>query len=464
MLRRLSAAAATAAWLFVLPACANTLEETRSGVGNAADTAVVAADTGAVAADTAAVAVDTGAVAADTAAVAADTGVVAADTAAVAADTGAVAADTGAVVLPADTAARWQALRDTAAIVELMDRVAKWQTENFRYEKEKNLHDYGIAAWTNAVFYLGLAQWMPFSGRSAEYTAWLTDIGAKAKWEVAANFESYPAYSIYHADELCAGRFYLAMYERHGDAAMLASVNARLDRIMGAPPDTSMSRRNKQSWTWCDALFMAPPVYASMASISGNDAYLTFMDEGFRRSYRHLFDPQEKLFFRDDSYFDKREANGKKIFWGRGNGWAAAGVAGVLEALPSDAPQRPFYETLLRDLAKSLAALQNEEGCWHASLLDPASYPAPEASATALIAYAIAYGVGNNILPEHDYLPVLEKAWTWLASAVNEDGKLGWVQPIGADPKKVTADMTSPYGPGALLMAGAQVLRWGREK
>jgi rhamnogalacturonyl hydrolase YesR len=357
-------------------------------------------------------------------------------------------------------------IRNATAVGELLDRVAKWQMEHFSYEdgEKKNLHDYGIASWTNAVLYLGLAQWAPFSRNADACTAWLKNVGEKAGWKVAANFEEHPSYRIYHADELCIGQFYLAMYEKYGDRNMLTSVKARLDQIMSSPPDTSMSHRNKQSWTWCDALFMAPPVYASMSKISGSDAYVRFMDEGFRRTYERLFDRQAKLFFRDDRYFDRREANGEKVFWGRGNGWVAAGVAKLLETLPDSAQQRPFYENLLRELAKSLAALQDEQGYWHASLLDPENYPAPEASATALITYALASGVNAGVLPESEYLPVLEKAWTWLASAVDENGKLGWVQPIGADPKKVTADMTAPYGVGALLMAGKQIFLMNNEQ
>lgn len=362
---------------------------------------------------------------------------------------------TGADALPDAPSAR-----GAAATAELMDRVAGWQMENFTCldGESKNLHDYGIASWTNAVLYLGMAQWAPLSRNADSCAAWLKNVGEKAEWKVAANFEGHPAYRIYHADELCIGQFYLAMYEAYGDREMLASVKGRLDRIMSGAPDTSMSHRNKQSWTWCDALFMAPPVYASMSKISGSEAYVNFMHEGFRRSYEHLFDRQAKLFFRDGSYFDRREANGQKVFWGRGNGWAAAGVAKLLETIPRSAQQRPFYENLLRELAESLAALQDERGYWHASLLDAESYPAPEASATALITYALAAGVNAGALPESEYRPVLEKAWAWLASAVDENGKLGWVQPIGADPKKVTADMTAPYGAGALLMAGKQIL------
>ncbi len=46
-----------------------------------------------------------------------------------------------------------------------------------------------------------------------------------------------------------------------------------------------------------------------------------------------------------------------------------------------------------------------------------------------------------------------------LVSAVFPNGKLVWVQPIGEDPKKVTADMTEVYGVGAFLLAGTEILK-----
>ncbi|MFR7466280.1 MAG: glycoside hydrolase family 88 protein [Phocaeicola vulgatus] len=50
----------------------------------------------------------------------------------------------------------------------------------------------------------------------------------------------------------------------------------------------------------------------------------------FLQTYHHLYDWTNHLFFRDDSYFGKQEANGTKVFWGRGNGWVLAGIANIL--------------------------------------------------------------------------------------------------------------------------------------
>jgi rhamnogalacturonyl hydrolase YesR len=110
-------------------------------------------------------------------------------------------------------------------------------------------------------------------------------------------------------------------------------------------------------------------------------------------------------------------------------------------------------------MADKLATLQDSSGYWHASLLDPRSYPAPETSATAFYVYGLAWGIANGLLDRGTYLPVVQKGWEALVKAVHPDGKLGWVQPIGADPKKVTSDMTEVYGVGGFLLAGSEIYK-----
>ena len=131
---------------------------------------------------------------------------------------------------------------------------------------------------------------------------------------------------------------------------MLHAVQERVDWIMNHPADTSMRYSNKQCWTWCDALFMAPPVYVHLARITGKTSYLEFMHTHFLQTYHHLSDWTNHLFFRDDSYFGKQEANGTKVFWGRGNGWVLAGIANILELLPKDSGLRPFYVQLFVEI------------------------------------------------------------------------------------------------------------------
>lgn len=342
--------------------------------------------------------------------------------------------------------------------VSVARKVISWQQKNFTYRQEGNLHDYGIDSWTNAVLYLGMEEWAGTVDDKSLYT-WLYSIGEKNNWQMPANFKNNPKYQLYHADELCIGQFYLNMYQKYGDKKMLNSVKERVDWIINNPPDTSMVYKNKQTWSWCDALFMAPAVYLKLYTITNDPVYIEFMDKHFKATYDHLFDKSEGLFFRDDSYFSKKENNGEKIFWGRGNGWVVAGLANILKLLPATSEYRPFYQKLYVELCSKLAEMQNNDGFWHASLLDPQSYPSPETSATALITYALIYGVNESLLDKETYLPIAMKSWNALNSIVNSDGKLGWVQPISADPKKVTKDMTAVYGVGAFLLAATEIYK-----
>lgn len=343
-------------------------------------------------------------------------------------------------------------------IKKIGDKVAEWQIAHFTYRDSGNLHDYGIDAWTNGVFYLGLSRWAAVSDNGDRYDEWLRrEIGDKNRWRIPANFVNHPKYGIYHADELAVAQFYIELYKKYNRPEMIASTVERLDAIMSNPPDSSMSYRNKQSWTWCDALFMAPPVYLAIAQIKNDPSYADFMHNQFIATYNHLFDKENNLFFRDDSYFDKREANGTKIFWGRGNGWVVAGLANMLRLLPQDDPHRPFYAELFETMIERLVELQHPDGYWHASLLDPTSYPSPETSATAMVTYALAYGLNHGLLEGEKYQEPLNNAWKYLLSVIDDEGKLGWVQPIGADPKSVTKEMTAVYGVGAFLMAASEI-------
>lgn len=84
-----------------------------------------------------------------------------------------------------------------------------------------------------------------------------------------------------------------------------------------------------------------------------------------------------------------------------------------------------------------ISTLQDKQGFWHSSLLDIASYPMPETSSSAFFTYSLFWGINRGYLEKEKYLSIAEKAWHALTSIVHEDGKVGYVQPIGADPKKV---------------------------
>ena len=335
------------------------------------------------------------------------------------------------------------------AVYQAMEKVADWQLNTPLQHK--------LTDWTNGALYKGMVEWAKIAN-SSKYYDWLYQVGEKTNWQLGQRK--------YLADDHAVGMTYLEMYRKYHEKKMLQPTEERLDWIMKHPSHASIKNFSYEKgnnctdrWSWCDALFMGPPVWVTMANITGNKKYLKFMTKEYKATSNYLFDTKEDLYYRDDRYFDQREANGQKIFWGRGNGWVFAGLAIIMNELPKDYKDRPYYEGIFRKMAARLAALQDSSGYWHASLLDPQSYPTPETSATAFYVYGMAWGIANGLLDGKTYFPVVEKGWKALIKAVHPDGKLGWVQPIGADPKHVTSDMTEVYGVGGFLLAGSEIYR-----
>jgi rhamnogalacturonyl hydrolase YesR len=170
-----------------------------------------------------------------------------------------------------------------------------------------------------------------------------------------------------------------------------------------------------------------------------------------------LYDPREHLYSRDASYLHKRERNGKKLFWSRGNGWVMAGLARVLALMPADYPQRPRYLRQFREMAARLAQLQGGDGLWRAGLLDAPAYPRPEVSGSGLIVYALAWGVHHHLLDAAAYRPVITRGWRGLVGEIYADGRLGDIQPIGAAPGDYPPGASYVYGVGAFLLAAGEV-------
>ncbi|HEX7654716.1 MAG TPA: DUF4861 family protein, partial [Verrucomicrobiae bacterium] len=217
----------------------------------------------------------------------------------------------------------------------------------------------------------------------------------------------------------------------------------------------------RENWAWADSLFMGPPSWLRLYTATGDRKYLDFAVREWWRTTDFLYDKEEHLFFRDSTYFKKKEANGKKIFWGRGNGWVMAGLVRTLQSLPQDHPDRPRFEQLFQEMSARIVTCQQPDGLWRASLLDPDSYPLKETSGSGFYTYALTWGINQGLLPKAEYEPAVLKAWSAMVECVDADGKLTHVQPIGADPKKFDQTATEVYGVGAFLLAGSELYRLG---
>jgi rhamnogalacturonyl hydrolase YesR len=322
-------------------------------------------------------------------------------------------------------------------IESMMQKVFTWQVKN---PLEVNLGE----DWARAVLYSGAM-------RAFEHTQNKKYLKAAMKYADSVNYVAGKRFR--HADDMTRGQAFIKIYQVKKKPKMLNGIKGRIDSLIQDP------KPGREDWWWCDALFMEPPVLVLLSKETKDPKYNNYLNKMWWDATDFLFDKEENLYYRDKNFFNKRSINGKKVFWSRGNGWVMGGLVQVLEHLPKTDTYYSQYEKQFTSMAKKIATLQQPDGLWRASLLDPQEIPVKETSGSAFYTFALAWGINNGYLPRETYLPVVKKAWKALTDAVEPSGKLTWVQQIGAKPEKVQQSDNQEYGTGAFLMASTEIIK-----
>lgn len=319
-------------------------------------------------------------------------------------------------------------------------------------------------AWEKAVFWVGMTA-LADAGAPAEIGQAIQAMGRSNEWK--------PGDRWFFADDHVIGQTYLWAAKHGAGAAAVAPIRATLDKVLAEKPRPHLSFLKAQSnyfdtaclkrWCWCDALFMAPPVWLELARQTGDSRYRGYAMSEWWATTDFLFDEEEKLYFRDSRFFDRRDDKGRKLFWSRGNGWVFGGIARSLPLLPKGSADAVRMTALYRAMAQRIAALQKPDGYWSPSLLAPEGSP-PETSGTGFFVYGLAWGINTGLIDRATYEPVVRRGWAALTRAVQPDGKLGYVQQVSDRPDQVAASDTQYYGVGALLLAASEVARLDRKR
>jgi unsaturated rhamnogalacturonyl hydrolase len=363
------------------------------------------------------------------------------------------------------------------SIKEVVNDAIAWQVRNMP-TKGRAIWNPQFTGWADGVFLSAVADWAHYDN-SRDFKSWYEKIAEDNRWEVGSRSLN-PANDI--AVALMYGRIWLddpkpyyivekvdkwdyeMVMNLFGGWTPLIPTIERLDYQMKYYPKTDNLLfevpQNQERWCWCDALYMAAPTYALFANITGNDEYREFMNREFWETYKALYDKDEKLFYRDTRFIDQREANGAKVFWGRGNGWVIGALARVLDFLPENYHSRDRYVGLFQEMMTRISSLQDENGYWHTSLLDYETFTSPETSASGFFTFGLWWGINRGLLDKETYLPIAVKAWEAMVNAVHEDGMLGYVQPIGDTPQNITAEKNEVYGTASFALAGLEVLKY----
>lgn len=347
-------------------------------------------------------------------------------------------------------------LPKAADVREILIRVNDhWQADH---------SDPGRAFWDNAAYHTGnmeayaitkKQEYLKYSKRWAERNDWM---GAKSDDKEAWKYHygETDDHVLFGDWQICF-QTYIDIYNIEGKKRYIE----RAREVM----EYQMSTAANDYWWWADGLYMVMPVMTKLYKVTGDEQYLDKLYEYFSYAKSIMYDEETGLFFRDGKYVypQHTSANGMKDFWARGDGWVFAGLAKVLADLPEDSSYRDEFLNIYKKMAEALAACQQEGGYWTRSLLDPEHAPGYETSGTAFFTYGYLWGINNGILDRETYLPVALKSWKYLTeTALQEDGRVGYVQPIGerAIPGQVVdKNSTANFGVGAYLLAASEMYR-----
>lgn len=307
--------------------------------------------------------------------------------------------------------------------------------------------------WVAATFYVGASR----LARVSDDRRTLRFLSAVADHYNYSVRGARSGKTMLNADDIAIGDLYEELYARRGQEGVLMPLRQRLDwqvPYLARAEDTPAL-----VWWWADALYMAPPVFARMTAITGDPKYLNAADKEWRRTAARLWVEDEKLFLRDERFKDEnhRDADGDRIYWSRANGWVMGGLVRWLESVPADFAGRGLYVDLFQKMAGRIAGLQQEDGLWRASLLDPEAYPEAETSGSVFYVYALAWGINHGLLDRDTYLPHVLKGWAGLNRHVLANGLVGAAQKTGDQPVSTDPEDVGLYASGTYILAGLEV-------
>jgi unsaturated rhamnogalacturonyl hydrolase len=172
---------------------------------------------------------------------------------------------------------------------------------------------------------------------------------------------------------------------------------------------------SQQTRLWIDDMYMITALQAQAFRATGESVYI---DRAGREMAMYLGKLQQPngLFY---------HAQDVPFFWGRGNGWMAAGMAELLRSLPKNHPSQPQIMAGYRRMMSALLKHQDKSGMWRQLIDRPETWP--ETSCTGMFTFAMVTGVKQGWLNARTYGSAARRSWLALIKYINEDADIGEV-------------------------------------
>lgn len=195
------------------------------------------------------------------------------------------------------------------------------------------------------------------------------------------------------ADPASNGEPLLFAARETGDESLIVAAERMLEFILYKAPKTRdgiIYHNYIENRIWVDAFYMVPPFLAA----AGHPDEAVKQILGFRD---RLWRPDKKLYYH--IWDEDTESFTRRLFWGVGNGWAAAGMSRVITALPeSMKKEKVQIARFVKEVIDGCLSYQRGDGLFHDVLDDPSTFI--ETNLAQMLAYSIFRGIRGGWLEE----------------------------------------------------------------
>jgi unsaturated rhamnogalacturonyl hydrolase len=253
-----------------------------------------------------------------------------------------------------------------------------------------------------------------------------------------------------HVDWTVWGIVALEIHRQQANPHLRGFGLQRADRQWHRPRADGLSQQTR---FWIDDMYMIAAIQTQAYRVTGEPVYL-------ERTARAMVAYLEKLQQPNGLFFHGEKG---RHFWGRGNGWMAAGMTELLRELPPAHPDHPRILAGYQQMMATLLATQGADGLWRQLTDRPEAWP--ETSSTGMFAFALVTGVKRGWLDAATYGPAARRAWLGLVGYVDANGQVrevckGMGQRVTAEEYLKAARADGDYhGQAPLLWTASALLR-----
>jgi rhamnogalacturonyl hydrolase YesR len=209
-----------------------------------------------------------------------------------------------------------------------------------------------------------------------------------------------------HVDDSIFGIISLEIAIQTKDPKQLEIGKAWADRQWENPQPDGLSGETRY---WIDDMYMLTILQLEAYRATGDKKYLD-RDANEMVSYLDKLQQANGLFF---------HAPDVRFYWGRGDGWVAAGMAEMLRTLPENHPQRARIMKGYKLMMEALLKYQGKDGMWRELIDRDDAWP--ESSSSAMFSFALISGVKNGWLDAATYGPAARKAWLAMTGYIDQN-------------------------------------------